>query len=85
MLIADHFHYQTEVYDTALEAWDDLEKYLKSTADGYTLWMRNSPEVSYDYDFDTKKKTYRGFVRFSRWGEKIDGTTINIPSLGNLE
>lgn len=81
---AEHFYYSTKIYDTAIEAWKDLEDYLKQNADGYCLFMRTSPEVNEEYLFDEKKKIYRGFVRFSRWGKQIDGNTITIPSLGSV-
>lgn len=79
---AKHQDYLTKVYYTEEEAWIDLEDYMKKNMEYHMLFLRVSPEVSREYNYDTKKKEYRGYVRFSSFGKLKDSNTIAIPSLG---
>lgn len=60
------FHLQGESFgDSKQECLDLVEFVTKVFTEGRTTFMRVNPEADTWTDFDTKKTTHKGYVRFS--------------------
>lgn len=77
-----HHQYKTPIYETREECWQDLHNYLDTHAKWNLVFLRESPQVYSEKEFDTKKVINRGFVRFSVSPVKYDNT-LTIPSIGD--
>ena len=79
-----YHYYSTELYDTEAEAWQDLMDYIKPLIDDHWVWFRVPPEVNSNFEYNTKKTVYQGFVRFiiNPKALGLDKDNITIPTIG---
>lgn len=80
-------YYRTPIFETEVEAWRDLTKYINSEIDNHWVWFRTLPEVISEKNYPENKTYHYGFARFVVNPKEVleDRDSITIPSLGTAK